>query len=172
MRFSWEVDKVQYFLMSTHFNKTNPSDFGLECIDGKYIRREDGTEWVPRELYDLGWGREVGFYKVPLGSFDELINIVVNTADEEDMYGATAIIDEMYPKELKLYLLNLMSQTVPDSVKKRLNEAFCLHRELNRTASVGMTLTEIKEEYDQWMMIADFYSKYEKKRKFWFFKKK
>lgn len=163
---------MQYFLMSTHFNKKSPSDFGLKCIDGKYIREEDGTEWIPCELYDLGWGREVGFYKVPLGNFEQLINIVIDTSYEEDMYGAAAIIDKMYPKELKFFLLNLMSQTAPDSVKKRLNEAFCLHRGLNRTAFVGMTLTEIKEEYDQWMMIADFYSKYEKKRKFCIFHKR
>lgn len=157
---------MNYFLMSTRFNKSSPSDFGLEYIDGKYKRKEDETEWMPCKLYDFGWGRETGFYKIPIGSFEELINIVVNTSDKEDMYGAAAIIDEMFPQELKIYLLNLMSQTVSDSVKRRLNEVFNLDKRFNRTAFVGMRLSDIEKESKQWLLIGDFYSQYKKKRIF------
>ncbi len=109
---------MKYFLMSTRFNKQSPSDFGLKYVDGKFISLKDGSEWVQCQLYDYGWGKENGFYRKPLGSFDELINLVVNLTDDEDSYGAASIIEDRYPTELKLYLLELMHQQVPRKMKK------------------------------------------------------
>lgn len=150
--------------MSFRFNKSAPEDFGLEYIDDKFIRPSDGSEWVMHNLYDFGWGQENGFYRKPLGSFDELINMVASDEDSEDSYGAAAMIDELYQMELKNYLLTSMTQDVPDRVKKKLNDIFRLSKGTNRTASVGLTLGEINKECDDWTSIADYYSKYEKKR--------
>lgn len=150
---------MRYFLMSTMFNKKSPGDFGLRDIEGKYIRISDGSEWVKCQLYDFGWGKENGFYRKPLGSFDELINMVISDDDKEDSYGAAAIIDEMYPKELKNYLFKSMIPDVPDRTKKKLNEIFRLNESQNRTTSVGLTLSEIRKERNDWAVITDYYSK-------------
>jgi hypothetical protein len=146
--------------MSMRFNKQTPEDFGLKFVDGKYIRTSDGSEWVNCQLYDFGWGSENGFYKKPLGTFEELMNMVISDDDEEDSYGAAAIIDKLYPKELKDYLLESMTLNVPECVKKKLNEIFRLNKGTNRTTSVGLTLSEIKKEYNDWTLIAEYYSKY------------
>ena len=69
---------MKYFLMSTRFNKQNPSDFGLEYVDGKFVLLKDGSEWIQCQLYDYGWGKENGYYKKPLGSFDELVKSKIN----------------------------------------------------------------------------------------------
>lgn len=163
---------MNYFLISNFFDKTSPSDFGLEYIDGKYIRKDDNTEWLPCKLYDFGWGPENGFYKVPLAPFEELINVIVGDSNRDDLYGSAAMINQIYAMELKEYLLNMMSQEISDSTKKKLNEVFDLGKGTNKTASLGMSLSDIKKEYDQWLLIGDFYSKYEKKRKFCIFSKR
>ena len=93
--------------MSIRFNKQSPRDFGLTFKDGEFICEQDGTQWASRQLYDFGWGKENGFYKIPLGNFEQLLELLQGK-DEEDAYGAAAVIMEDYPLELKLYLLGLM----------------------------------------------------------------
>ena len=85
--------------------------------------------------------------------------MVISDDDKEDSYGAAAIIDEMYPKELKNYLFKSMIPDVPDRTKKKLNEIFRLNESQNRTTSVGLTLSEIRKERNDWAVITDYYSK-------------
>lgn len=68
---------MKYFIMSRKFDKQSPSSFELEYSNGKFISLKDGSEWVQCHLYDYGWGKENGFYKKPLGSFNELINLLL-----------------------------------------------------------------------------------------------
>ena len=111
---------MKYFLMSMKFNKQSPSDFGLEIVNGKFVSSKDGSEWVQCQLYDYGWGKENGYYKKPLGSFEELIKIVLDFIDEEDSYGAASIIEDIYPNELKQFLLDLMHHQPSSKIKIRL----------------------------------------------------
>lgn len=158
------------FLMSMRFNKQSPDDFGLAFKDGKFIRITDNTEWMPCELYDFGWGKENGFYKIPLGSFDELMLLALNCDDTEDSYGAAAMILEIYPLELKEYLLDYMDQKVSinDSFKrkklsKKLAQIFRLGRGVNLTINMGMSAEQIDKEYADWCNIALFFKKYANK---------
>ncbi len=41
-------------MMSHRFVKTTLKDFGLVLVDGKIVS-SDGSEWIPRGLYDFGW---------------------------------------------------------------------------------------------------------------------
>ncbi len=49
--------------MSYHFNKHNALDFGLSEIEGKPLCFDalDHSTWVKTELYDFGWGDEIGY---------------------------------------------------------------------------------------------------------------
>ena len=107
-------------MMSTRFNKQTPSDFNLEYINGKYISLINGSEWEACALYDFGWGKENGFYKKPLGTFTELIKIVLDLTDQEDSYGAASIIEDYYSNELKSYLLTLINQQIDEETKENL----------------------------------------------------
>lgn len=155
------------FLMSIRFNKQSPGDFGLTFKDGKFIRTADNTEWMPCELYDFGWGKENGFYKIPLGSFDELMSLVLCNSDEEDTYAAASIIMDKYPIELKEFLLNLMNQKINFKNKrqikcqiKQLNRIFNLHRSINLTPIDSLTHAEIEKEFQDWKNIALYFKKY------------
>ena len=149
------------FLMSVRFNKQSPQDFGLVYVNGRFLRENDGTAWLPHPLFDLGWGKENGFYKIPLGSFEELMQLVLCDNDLEDSYGAAAMIQEVYPTELKEFLLDLMRQKTKfrDRPKvRRLDQFFQLHKGTNLTCRVGMSFAEIEKEYDEWRRIAQFFS--------------
>jgi len=151
---------MHHFLMSFRFNKQRPQDFGLIYKDGKFIRENDDTEWIPCQLFDLGWGEENGFYKVPLGTFDQLMQLVLCGDDLEDSYGAAAMIQSVYPKELKLYLLNLICQKkLQDRNKlRKLNQFFQLHRGINLTFQTGISMAEVDKENADWQKIAAFFS--------------
>lgn len=152
---------MKKFLMSTRFNKQTPQDFGMTYTDGKFIRIDDGSEWIPCQLYDLGWGNENGFYKVPLGSFEELIQLVLSDNDMEDSYGAAAMILSCYPLELKDFLLNLANERIAFRDKKKcrkLNSMFRLNQAVNLTFTTGMTLSQIEQEHNDWKKIAGIYS--------------
>ena len=149
---------MKYFLMSTLFNKETAADFGLVEKDGRFFRESDNSEWVKCQLYDYGWGDENGFYKLPLGDFYELINIVL-TGEKEDSFGAAAIIMDRYNDELKVFLIELMDKNPSNKSKKLLFDTFKLKWGTNRTAKNGMYIQEIEKEASDWEKIKEFYSK-------------
>ena len=59
------------FMMSMRFNKESPEDFGLIPSEDSdiYVKPSDNSLWKKRNLYDFGWGKENGFYKLPLPNF-------------------------------------------------------------------------------------------------------
>ena len=91
----------KFFVMSMRFNKCSASDFGLISNDANSaINPNDNSIWIKTALYDLGWGKENGYYKAPLPGFDILLELSLNSINREDMYGAAAMILETYPDEL------------------------------------------------------------------------
>ena len=81
-------------MMSMRFNKEAPEDFGLIPSEDTdiYIMPSDKSLWKKRNLYDFGWGKENGYYKLPLPQFDDLVNIIMNSECKDNKYGAAAII--------------------------------------------------------------------------------
>jgi len=81
--------------MSNRFNKVSPADFDLVGTTDyeSYTRPNDGTTWAARKLYNLGWGNENGFVRIPPPDFKLLIEIILKSDDQEDRYGAAALIN-------------------------------------------------------------------------------
>ena len=63
---------AHYFLMSFRFNKQTAKDFDLIPSGNFFIHKHDGSVWIEKKLYDLGWGKENGFMRLPELSFDDL----------------------------------------------------------------------------------------------------
>jgi len=146
-------------MMSKKFNKTLCSDFNLYEKNGKYFSNYDESEWIPCFLYDFGWGRENGFYKVPLGDFYDLIKIVLDKNDEEDSYAASSIIVDKYSYEFKLFLLDIIQTNRQNVDYERLNVIFKLDVPINRTIKDGMDLKSIEKEYSDWELISRYFKK-------------
>lgn len=108
-----------YFMMSRRFNKTKPSDFGLiETMNkGIFYRDSDNSYWEKKQLIDLGWGREVGFFKLPKLNYDNLIELVMHSDIEDDFFGSISILLDEYPRE---FLALLERQFLQNINQKRL----------------------------------------------------
>ena len=143
---------MNWFVMSRRFNKTKPEDFGFIIVDGIIISPIDQSIWKPKKLYDFGWGQENGYYKTPLPEFLELMRIILEESDEDDIYGSAAIILEMFPEELLLYLESI--ETLTKNIKDKLNKVFILSKPINRTFKNQMSLEEVKSEYERWLKIS------------------
>lgn len=91
-----------HFLMSKRLNKQYPEDFGLISSEDSdaYLKQEDHSQWKSRPLYDFGWGKENGYYKIPKPDFDGLVDIIMTSKEEDDKYGAAAVILDEYGDEL------------------------------------------------------------------------
>lgn len=103
-----EFPKHVYFHMSFRFDKTKPDDFGLMYSEHEniFIDPRDNSYWVKRYLIDLGWGLEVAFCRLPLPTFDELLQMSLY-ADynnkSEAFYCALGILINDYSKEFLDY---------------------------------------------------------------------
>lgn len=150
---------MKYFRMSRNFDKSLLSDFDLYEKNNKYYDKEDNSEWKPCFLYDFGWGKEYGFYRVPLGDFNDLMKFVLNSSDIEDSYAAASIILDNYGMELKNYLINLINMYNKNIDYKKLNSIFKLSIPLNRTIEPKMNLNKIKKEYLDWKKISLYFEK-------------
>ena len=72
----------KYFVMSMRFNKCNASDFGFVSKDSNTaINPKDNSTWIKAALFDFGWGKENGFYKAPLPSFEFLFELALHSTN-------------------------------------------------------------------------------------------
>ena len=136
------IPKDRKFLMSTKRDRTTAKDFGLVEKDGRYFNEKDGSEWVPHPMYDYGSGPENGFYKLPLGSFKELITYMEEKQEDWDQsLPAAVMILEKYPQELKKYLLKKIKDGIEHFYRQFLIFAFKLD-------DLGSKTTDEKELKD------------------------
>lgn len=145
-----------YFVMSMRFNKYNASDFGfISNGTNTAINPNDNSIWVKAALYDFGWGKENGFYKAPLPSFDTLFELALYSANRDDMYGAAAIILEKYADELLCQCEILVNDRFRKKEFKKLVEIFKLKLPINRCAVVQKTYEQIQNDYARWKKISE-----------------
>lgn len=137
-----------YFVMSTRFNKSKASDFGLISKDANTaINPNDNSIWIRTALYDFGWGKENGFYKSPLPNFDILLELALNSKSRDDMYGAAAMILENFSDELLCQCETLINDRSRKKEFKRLVELFKLKSATNRCSVVRKTYEQVKSDY-------------------------
>lgn len=119
------LPKNKEFMMSYKHNKVTPEDFGLIERDGRYFSKRDGSEWIPHQMHNFGYGPENGFYKLPLSSFNGLIDFIEGSYKKEDQALCAAVmLMELYPTEVKNYLLKIIKKDISPDYKYFLSYAF------------------------------------------------
>ncbi len=143
----------QYFLMSRRYNKKSAEDFGLKEIDAQTAQcRSDGSLWKKTSLYDFGWGKEYGYCRLPEPKPDKLIDILINSSEEEDCYGAASILMDKYPDKLLTACETMAVE--PESEKYiRMYGALQLNRKMNYNAVEGKSLEELEKDHERWMAL-------------------
>lgn len=144
-----------YFLMSIRFNKRTAEDFGLvEDRNGIARSVDDRTQWQFRKLYDLGWGRENGYCKLPIPSFPELFDIALHGEHMEDQYGAAAVILDDYPMELLEMCEEVLESKTGNLDVQKLINIFELKMPINRCSIIGKTMDEIQSVAERWTALS------------------
>lgn len=145
------------FLMSKRLNKQYPEDFGLISSEDSdtYLKQDDHSLWKSRPLYDFGWGKENGYYKIPIPDFDGLVDIIMTSKEEDDKYGAAAVILDEYGDEL----LEKCFEILDDSKSsKNYSEFFMilnLKAPINRSSIWCKNDSQISEDLEKWKAVAD-----------------
>lgn len=145
-----------YFLMSKRFNKQSPEDFGL--ISSKnpevFTKPEDLSQWKSRQLYDYGWGKENGYYKIPMPDFNGLVDIILKSKNDDDKFGAAAVILDDYYDELLEKCFEIFEDK--KDVKKYADffKVLNLRNPINRSSTMGKHYTRISEDFEKWKTIA------------------
>lgn len=144
------------FMMSMRFNKEAPEDFGLIPSEDTdiYIMPSDKSLWKKRNLYDFGWGKENGYYKLPLPQFDDLVNIIMNSECKDNKYGAAAIILDDFNDNL----LRKCQEILKDGKNAKKYYDFFrilqLDIPINRSFTLGKNNKEISEDFEKWKYIS------------------
>lgn len=93
-------------------------DVGLKRIPftNLYTDIQTGTRWRQCLLYDTGWGKPVGYERIPELQFDDLIKLALCSdhkmstlkvsEEESNKYGSIAVIMERHTIELIDFLAN------------------------------------------------------------------
>lgn len=145
-----------YFVMSMRFNKCNATDFGLISNGtNTAINPGDNSIWIKAALYDFGWGKENGFYRTPLPSFDTLFELALYSTDRDDMYGAAAVILEKFADELLCICEMLANDRFRNKEFEKLVELFDLKLPKNRCSVVQKTYEQIQNDYIRWKSISE-----------------
>ena len=144
-----------YFVMSMRFNKSTAAQFGLLSKDeSTAVDPKDGSLWKRTALYDFGWGKENGYYKMPLPGFDMLFKLALHSLEWEDMYGAAAIILENYTEELLCSCEALTKEHSRKKELKRAAELFRLKLPMNRSPVMQKTAAEIQRDDSRWKKLS------------------
>ena len=147
----------KYFMMSRRFDKKLPEDFGLVLSNDPeiFIMPSDKSKWKIRKLYDFGWGKENGFYKLPLLNFDELCNLILSSEIEDNKYGAASIILDDYNYNLLKKCQEIFINNKNLKMYKEFFEILELYKPINRSTIIGKNYKEIKEDFKKWVEIAE-----------------
>lgn len=145
-----------YFVMSMKFDKCDASDFGLVSNNSNTaIDPKDNSIWIKASLYDFGWGKENGFYKTPLPSFDILFELALHSTNKDDRYGAAAVILEKFPDELLSKCELFMNDCSREKEFKKLVELFDLRLPINRCFVVQKTYSQIENDCARWRKVSE-----------------
>lgn len=110
--------KESYFMQTLRHYPCSISDFGLqESDDGTYYHEEDQSYWVSKSLYNLGYGKENGFCKLPMLEFEKLIAFAFDdNVDNSDIvcvmnhWGAISVLTDDYYEKTKAYIMQMSKQ--------------------------------------------------------------
>lgn len=147
----------KYFVMSKRFNRQSALDFGL-CDQGNGIALDpvDGSLWKNDQLFDFGWGPENGYYRLPLPDFPHLLDIILREAEEEDIFGAAAIMERQHPQELLEYCENLLLKPGRAADFEKLSRVFRLDVPVNRSPVEGKQYREIQADSERWKRLSEY----------------
>jgi hypothetical protein len=132
-------------------------DFGLIPIGNGERGRllQDSSEWLPISLYNLGWGAENGYYRVPMLDFNRLFDLLIHTDDEDNLYGAASVLMDKYAEEVLNKVIEILNHEEDLSRYKKAFKALRLEQGMNHSVIVGKSVKEVEADHAKWRFVAE-----------------
>ena len=144
--------------MSKRHNKRTAEDFGLQSqSEDMAIDPSDNSSWKKLSLYDYGWGKENGYARIPMLDFDQLLQLLLHSRDEEDTLGAAAVILDHYPEDLLARCELLMNSTEQAEAFLTLAKICHLDTPVNRCSTADKPYEDVLAEHERWRKVAEKY---------------
>jgi hypothetical protein len=123
----------------------------------QFASMENKTLWKQKNLYDLGWGKENGYIRIPELTFEELWFLLCESKHQENKYGAASEIEQHYGEKLLNKLLLIVNDPIG---RKQLDlEAIAkilkLNESINRSSIIGKSILQIEEDHKKWKYIKE-----------------
>jgi len=142
----------KFFMMSMRFNKKTYNEFGL-ILSGEpdvYVMTSDNSLWKKRQLYDFGWGRENGFYRLPLFGFNQLVELLLKSDIDDNKYGAAAVILDDYCEDLFVKSNEILNDKNRKQNYFDFFKILKLDQPMNRSYILGKSFKEISKDFEKW----------------------
>ena len=120
----------------------------------------DNSLWKKRNLYDFGWGKENGYYRLPLPQFDDLVNIIIISKCKDNRYGAAAIILDDFNDNLLIKCQEIFKYEKNPKKYCDFFKILQLNIPINRSSILGKSYKEITEDFEKWNDISKQVLKY------------
>ncbi len=139
------------------FDKKMPEDFGLISSEDPeiFIMPVDNSCWKKRSLYDFGWGKENGYYRLPIPGFDQLIDIILNSDILDNKYGAGAIILDDYGDQLLKKCQEIFNKEFDSEKYSEFFDILQLRNSINRSSILGKSTSQISDDFRKWTEISE-----------------
>jgi hypothetical protein len=152
-----------HFIQTTHFVPINFQKLGFKIIDDNEIVLEcDGSIWKAIELYDLGWGKEKGYYRTPMPSKEELFEMAFPTFQKnkfEDTFNYWGSISVLWDEYCDFLLEKLKEQIQINSIFKIIHKETIMYidSELDVSEAIISKLSDKKivENVKKWKQIKE-----------------
>ena len=84
----------EQFRMGRRMVPSKPELFRLiyDSLSGFYQDMDDGSYWQKTTLFDFGWGDEPGYYRYPMPTMQELLQLLLTATIEDDYFGAASVL--------------------------------------------------------------------------------
>ena len=159
----------RYFIMPFGPTSITNKDVGLirAPIVNLYVDA-NGSKWRRRYLFDTGWGRPLGFERLPRLEFLDLLTLVLKSdyqnstlsvrEVESNQYGAVSVIMDTYREELIDFLSsNIENKNLFENLLYRKNlKIFCFESSyMEHMGGNGKnSYEEILNTYPEWRKIS------------------
>ncbi|MEA4914185.1 MAG: hypothetical protein VB061_06415 [Christensenella sp.] len=147
----------EQFRMGRRMNPSEPELFRLaydHAID-TFRDMDDGSYWQSSLLFDFGWGKEPGYYKLLLPSISGLVELLLTAKAEDDYFGAASILlDEFADEALPLLEMALQNEARYPRAAQRM-KAVGLDRAVNRSNIIGKSTEQVQADFARWQALAD-----------------
>lgn len=137
-----------FFIQTTYFTPINLKKYGFKEIDeNTLILEKDNSIWKSIYLYDLGWGKERGYYREPMPPKEALFEMAFpdtfqNNGDGNFNYwGSLSVLIDNHCD----YLLERISKEIETScefVNKHMKAMKYLNTELNVSDDIIRRLSD------------------------------